>query len=158
MSTGTSLAIFLDDLQWADSATLKLIDLIVTDPQIKHLFLIGAYRDNEVSSTHPLTIVIDSLVQENVTVNQISLVPLKLEKVTQLIADTLHSDRECIKPLAELTLRKTEGNPFFVNEFLKTLYQENLLTFTTPSQGELGDGSGILLKLRRSPLPIMWLT
>ncbi|WP_349775300.1 trifunctional serine/threonine-protein kinase/ATP-binding protein/sensor histidine kinase [Geitlerinema calcuttense] len=132
------LAIFLDDLQWADSATLKLIDLIVTDPQIKHLFLIGAYRDNEVSSTHPLTIVIDSLVQENVTVNQINLVPLKLEKVTQLIADTLHSDREGIKPLAELTLRKTEGNPFFVNEFLKTLYQENLLTFTTPQSGGIG--------------------
>lgn len=132
------LVIFLDDLQWADSATLKLIELILTDDKVTHVFLIGAYRDNEVNSTHPLMMLVDSLTQENVTINQINLVPLGIDRVTQLVAETLHSDREQVKPLAELAVRKTEGNPFFVNEFLKTLYQENLLTFAAPQSGGIG--------------------
>ncbi|MEP0755241.1 trifunctional serine/threonine-protein kinase/ATP-binding protein/sensor histidine kinase [Trichocoleus sp. Lan] len=134
------LVIFLDDLQWADSATLKLMELMMTDDQTHYLFLIGAYRDNEVSSTHPLMITLDSLRDDGAIINQINLAPLELEHITHLIADTLHTDRESVRSLASLILRKTEGNPFFVNEFLKTLYQENLLTFTPPqtflTQGE----------------------
>ncbi|HEY9297869.1 MAG TPA: serine/threonine-protein kinase PknK, partial [Phormidium sp.] len=134
------LVIFLDDLQWADSATLKLMELMMTDDQTHYLFLIGAYRDNEVSSTHPLMMTLDSLRDDGAIINQINLAPLELEHITHLIADTLHTDRESVRSLASLILRKTEGNPFFVNEFLKTLYQENLLTFTPPqtflTQGE----------------------
>ncbi len=126
------LVIFLDDLQWADSATLKLIELMMTDIDTQYLFLIGAYRDNEVNSTHPLMMMLDGLRQEGATVNLITLAPLGLESMAQLIADTLHSDIAAVEPLAELVVRKTEGNPFFVNEFLKTLYTENLLTFNPP--------------------------
>jgi predicted ATPase len=142
------LVIFLDDLQWADSATLKLMELMMTDANTTNkssslssplaggteggLFLIGAYRDNEVSPTHPLMMTVDGLRNVGVTVNFITLAPLALEPICQLIADTLHSDTSSVKPLAELVVRKTEGNPFFVNEFLKTLYAENLLSFNFP--------------------------
>ena len=123
------LVIFLDDLQWADSATLKLIELMITDEQMQYLLLIGAYRDNEVNPTHPLMITLDTLHNTTAIINQISLEPLNLEHITNLIAETLHSNHDLVKPLAELIVTKTQGNPFFVNEFLKTLHQEQLLTF-----------------------------
>ncbi|HBB34401.1 MAG TPA: serine/threonine-protein kinase PknK [Cyanobacteria bacterium UBA8803] len=123
------LVIFLDDLQWADSATLKLIELMMTDTDTEYLFLISAYRDNEVSPSHPLIVTLEGLRQTGATINQITLSPLALHHVNQLIADTLYANTESVKPLAELVVRKTGGNPFFVNEFLKTLYQENLLSF-----------------------------
>ncbi len=126
------LVIFLDDLQWADSATLKLIELMMTDSDTQYLFLIGAYRDNEVKPSHLLMMTLDGLRKEGATVNFITLAPLALEPISQLIADTLHSDIASVKPLAELVVQKTEGNPFFVNEFLKTLYAENLLMFNSP--------------------------
>ena len=128
------LVIFLDDLQWTDSATLKLLEVIMTDAETGYLFFIGAYRDNEVNRTHPLMITLDSLRSQGVIINNITLAPLALDHIRNLIADTLHSNTIAVKPLAELVIRKTSGNPFFVNQFLKTLYQENLLTFTLPSQ------------------------
>jgi PAS domain S-box-containing protein len=127
------LVIFLDDLQWVDSATLKLIELMMTDIDTQYLFLIGAYRDNEVNSTHSLMMTLDELRRQEATINQITLAPLELEPLSHLIADTLHSDTDSVKPLAELVKGKTEGNPFFVNEFLKTLYAENLLVFPPPA-------------------------
>ncbi len=127
------LVIFLDDLQWADSATLKLIELMMTDADMQYLFLIGAYRDNEVSPAHPLMMALDGLVQQGATINSITLAPLELKHTSQLIADTLHRDTEAVKPLAELVMRKTAGNPFFVNQFMKTLYAENLITLERQS-------------------------
>ncbi len=123
------LAIFLDDLQWADSATLKLIELMMKDEDTQYLFLIGAYRDNEVSPTHPLMITLESMRNDGVIINEINLEPLKIEQISQLIADTLHSNTNLVRSLMKLVIQKTGGNPFFVNQFLKTLYQENLLTF-----------------------------
>ncbi|HEY9675312.1 MAG TPA: AAA family ATPase [Waterburya sp.] len=123
------LVIFLDDLQWVDSATLKLIELIMTDSETQYLFLIGAYRDNEVKSSHQLMMTIERLRREGATINQMTLAPLAPEAIAQLIAETLYCDTASVQPLAELVLRKTGGNPFFTNEFLKTLYTENLLTF-----------------------------
>jgi len=127
------LVIFLDDLQWADSATLKLIELMMTDTDMQYLFLIGAYRDNEVSPTHPLIMTLEGLRNLGATINSISLAPLALENISQLIADTLHSDAAGVKPLAELVNQKTEGNPFFVNQFMKNLHAENLITFNLPN-------------------------
>ncbi|HEY9650083.1 MAG TPA: AAA family ATPase, partial [Coleofasciculaceae cyanobacterium] len=107
------LVIFLDDLQWADAASLKLLQLIMTDSQINYLLVIGAYRDNEVKPTHPLMVTLDDLRQERVIIHQITLTPLRLAHVSQMIADTLHRDIEAVHPLAELILQKTGGNPFF---------------------------------------------
>ena len=123
------LVIFLDDLQWIDSATLKLIELMLLDEQTKSLFLIGAYRDNEVNPTHPLALMLERLRKQGAVLQEITLTPLTLEPLSQLIAETLHRNANTVRALAELVLRKTEGNPFFVSEFLRMLHSENLLTF-----------------------------
>ncbi|MBE9178556.1 AAA family ATPase [Oculatella sp. LEGE 06141] len=123
------LVIFLDDLQWADSATLRLVELIMLDEQTQSLFLIGAYRDHEVSSSHPLTVLLERLRKQGTVLQEINLAPLTLEPLSQLLAGTLHQTTDTVHSLAELVLRKTKGNPFFVNEFLRMLHRENLLTF-----------------------------
>ncbi|URD48701.1 AAA family ATPase [Chroococcidiopsis sp. CCNUC1] len=123
------LVIFLDDLQWIDSATLKLIELLLLDEQTQFLFLIGAYRDNEVHPTHPLVLTLLELRKQGAVLQEITLAPLALESLNQLIAETLDRNPDTVRDLAQLVLRKTEGNPFFVGEFLRMLYSENLLTF-----------------------------
>ncbi|MDJ0546750.1 MAG: AAA family ATPase, partial [Microcystis sp. M53601_WE4] len=123
------LVIFLDDLQWADLASLQLIELIMLDGDMDYLFLIGSYRSNEINSTHPLTATLDKLEQGGIIINQVILKPLGLEQVNQLIAETLNHSPEYVQSLAALVWQKTHGNPFFVNEFLKTIYWENLLFF-----------------------------
>ncbi|MFM7791793.1 MAG: ATP-binding protein, partial [Microcystis panniformis] len=123
------LVIFLDDLQWTDLASLQLIELIMLDGDMDYLFLIGSYRSNEINSTHPLTATLDKLEQGGIIINQVILRPLGLEQVNQLIADTLNHSPEYVQSLATLVWQKTHGNPFFVNEFLKTIYWENLLFF-----------------------------
>ncbi|MBD2385305.1 trifunctional serine/threonine-protein kinase/ATP-binding protein/sensor histidine kinase [Cylindrospermum sp. FACHB-282] len=124
------LVVFLDDLQWVDSASLKLIELLMTDSDglRQYLLLIGAYRDNEVSPTHPLMLSLDKMQTAGAVVNNIVLAPLQLTDVAALVGDTLN-DRECTKPLAELLFHKTGGNPFFLTQLLKTLHQEDLLTY-----------------------------
>ncbi len=129
------LVIFLDDLQWADLASLKLIELLITDSDSKYLLLIGAYRDNEVSPTHPTIQTIDKIRQTGAAVNDIVLQPLHLVHVEELIADTLNesggSESLSVKTrnFASLLFNKTQGNPFFLSQLLKTLYQEDLLTY-----------------------------
>jgi PAS domain S-box-containing protein len=127
-STDHPLVIFFDDLQWADSATLKLIELMMFDEQTQSLFLIGAYRD-KVNPTHPLILTLERLRKQGAVLQEITLAPLTLEPLSQLIAETLHQNTDTVHSLAELVLRKTEGNPFFVGEFLRMLHSENLLTF-----------------------------
>jgi len=123
------MVIFLDDLQWVDTATLRFIDLLMTDEDIKYLLLIGAYRDNEVNFSHPLAISLESLKGNGAPITQIEVGPLGDLHVTHLIADTLSRDQESVMTLANLVVQKTNGNPFFVNQFLTTLYEEDLLTF-----------------------------
>ncbi|HEY9640030.1 MAG TPA: serine/threonine-protein kinase PknK, partial [Coleofasciculaceae cyanobacterium] len=123
------LTIFLDDLQWIDSATLKLIELLLLDEQTQFLFLIGAYRDNEVTPTHPLTLTIEGLRKQGAKLQEVVLAPLTLEPLTQLMGETLHQNGDTVDSLTKLVLRKTEGNPFFVGEFLRSLHSEHLLSF-----------------------------
>lgn len=122
------LVIFLDDLQWTDSATLKLMQLLVTDPDSKYLLFIGAYRDNEVSSTHPLRQSLAEIQETGTTVNTIILPPLDLDQVNQLITDTFNQTKN-IKFLSKLIWEKTGGNPFFLTQLLQALNQEHLLNF-----------------------------
>ncbi|MBD2561942.1 MULTISPECIES: trifunctional serine/threonine-protein kinase/ATP-binding protein/sensor histidine kinase [Nostoc] len=122
------LVVFLDDLQWADSASLNLIELLMTDSNRKYLLLVGAYRDNEVSPTHPLMMSLDKIQSFGAVVDNIVLATLQLTDVEALISDTLN-DTEASKPLAELLFHKTGGNPFFLTQLLKTLYQEDLLSY-----------------------------
>ncbi|QLE48746.1 GAF domain-containing protein [Nostoc sp. C057] len=123
------LTVFLDDMQWADSATLNLIQTVITASSIHYLCFILAYRDNEVDVVHPFSLMMEKICQQGVRKTEIILTPLNLVYVNQLIADTLHSSAERVESLTQLIIQKTDGNPFFVNEFLKTLHQENLLIF-----------------------------
>ncbi len=128
------LVLFLDDLQWIGAASLQLIQMLMTS-DVPFLFLIGAYRDNEVSNTHPLMLAIAELKKAGITIEAIALSSLQETDVQQLLADTLFptaplsSASAEVAPLANLVLSKTNGNPFFVNEFLRALYIEELLTF-----------------------------
>lgn len=123
------LVLFLDDLQWADSASLKIIQLIITDPDSSYLLMIGAYRDNEVSPVHPLMLTLDSIKKAGARVNQIVLQPIDLENLNRLVADTLTCSEERAKPLSEQVFQKTRGNPFFATQFLRSLYDEELLEY-----------------------------
>ncbi len=129
------LVIFLDDLQWADRATLQLIQLLMTLSDSHHLFVIGAYRDNEVSEAHPLMLTLDEICKAKGVVNHIHLTPLNLPNINQLIVDTVHCSPQAALPLSQLVLTKTNGNPFFINEFLKSLYSEELLKFDFSRSG-----------------------
>ncbi|MBD2518544.1 AAA family ATPase [Nostoc sp. FACHB-973] len=123
------LVIFIDDLQWADSASLKLMHLLMSEVDIGYLLLIGAYRDNEVNPVHPLILTLDEIQKLGATVNRITLAPLDQLSVNHLVADTLSCSLELAAPLTDLVLSKTKGNPFFCNQFLKALHQDQLITF-----------------------------
>ncbi|MBD2515982.1 AAA family ATPase [Nostoc sp. FACHB-973] len=123
------LVIFLDDLQWVDHASLKLIQLLATATIGQSLLLIGAYRDNEVNSAHPLMQMVEEIRHSGGVINQLSLSALSVPDINQLIADTLHCQLADSLSLAKLVQLKTGGNPFFMNEFLKSLYTEGLLKF-----------------------------
>ncbi len=123
------LVLFLDDLHWLDAGTLQLLEHLITHPDVRHLLLIGAYRDNEVSPSHPLMLRLDSIRKTEAIVRHIVLAPLSLDDVSRLIADSLHQDRTRTKPLARLVHEKTAGNPFFAIQFLTALFEENLLEF-----------------------------
>ncbi len=123
------LVIFLDDLQWADSASLNLIQLLITDTDSQYLLIIGAYRDNEVSATHPLMLTLEQIQKVGARVNNTTLQPLDIDHVNQFIADTLSCSIEESKPLAELVLNKTNGNPFFLTQLIQSLYKENMFSF-----------------------------
>lgn len=122
------LVIFLDDLQWADFASLKLIQLLI-EARSGHLLMIGAYRDNEVFSAHPLMLTLDEAQKTGAIINTITLKPLTELSLNQLVADTLDCSIVAAQPLAELVYQKTEGNPFFATQFLKRLHQDGLITF-----------------------------
>jgi len=123
------LALFLDDLQWLDSATLDLLEDLLTRPDVRHLLLIGAYRDNEVDFCHPLMRKLETIRRAGASVHEILLAPLTGEDLEQLLAESLHSEPEQVKPLAQLVHEKTAGNPFFAIQFIHSLSEEGLLTF-----------------------------
>jgi PAS domain S-box-containing protein len=123
------LALFLDDLQWLDSATLDFLEHLITHPEVRHLLMIGAYRDNEVGPSHPLTHTVEVIRKTNASVHEIVLAPLGLGDVGRLIADGLHCGLERAQPLAELVHHRTGGNPFFAIQFLTALTDESLLAF-----------------------------
>jgi PAS domain S-box-containing protein len=123
------LALFLDDLQWLDAATLDLLEDLLTPPGVAHLMLIGAYRDNEVTAAHPLMRTLDAIRKAGAHVREIALAPLAIDDGAQLIADALRGDPERVAPLAQLVHEKTAGNPFFTIQFLSSLAEERLLVF-----------------------------
>ncbi len=123
------LVLFLDDLQWLDSATLDLLEDLFTQPDVQHLMLIGAYRDNEVDSAHPLIRKLEAIRKADAVVHEIILAPLAREELGRLIGDALHCEPERVTALTGLIHDKTAGNPFFANQLISVLVEEGLLTF-----------------------------
>jgi PAS domain S-box-containing protein len=131
------LVLFLDDLQWADEASLNLIQMVLRDKD-HCLLLIGSYRNNEVDQAHPLIKTLEEIKQNNVVyVHELFLAPINVHHIQQIIIETLFCQKDPdSKSLAELILAKTGGNPFFINEFLKTLYSKNLIYFNKSGVNE----------------------
>ncbi|WP_437747620.1 ATP-binding sensor histidine kinase [Sorangium sp. So ce1504] len=123
------LALFLDDLQWADPASLGLLADLMTHPETRCLLVIGAYRDNEVTPSHPLMLALDQMRNGGASVSEIVLGPLSREHLATLVSDTLHCRREDAAPLSDLVHEKTAGNPFFAIQFLTALHEERLIEF-----------------------------
>jgi predicted ATPase/signal transduction histidine kinase len=129
------LVLFLDDLQWADGATLELLRSLITDPELAHVLFLGAYRDNEVDSAHPLRLLIDRLRGAGTAITPLVIAPLTLEDITRLLSDTLQVPPPAALDLARIIASKTLGNPFFVIEFLMTIHRDELLRFDAARGG-----------------------
>ncbi len=123
------LVMFLDDLQWADSASLNLIKLLMTESSRQHLLLIGAYRDNEVSLGHPLMMILAEIKKHGAKIQTIILQNLSYLKLNEWISDTLKCAEESAWPLSQFVHQKTKSNPFFITQYLKALHQDGLITF-----------------------------
>jgi predicted ATPase/signal transduction histidine kinase/ActR/RegA family two-component response regulator len=141
------LVLFIDDLQWADLASLDLLQSLVQDTG--YLLVIGAYRDNEVSPIHPSILAIDEIAKTGIAVNTVTLKSLSQEHLNQLVADTLNCNALVAQPLAELVEIKTQGNPFFATQFLKALYADGLIHFDRVNKhGGVGGWSCDLARVR----------
>ena len=123
------LALFLDDLQWLDEATLDLIESLLSQPDVSHLLLIGAYRNNEVGATHPLMLKLETIRKNRAKIRYVVVAPLTEDDLTRLMADTFRCDSKRATPLALLVQAKTAGNPFFAVQFISALVDESLIAF-----------------------------
>ena len=123
------IVLFIDDLQWADSASIHLLKILMNDRSIGYLLCIGAYRDNEVNDSHPFIMALSEMREQGVDLVPIKIGNLKRSDVHQLVADSVSSSLENTHDLAELIYSKTSGNAFFTQQFLKSLYQDNHLYF-----------------------------
>jgi PAS domain S-box-containing protein len=123
------LVLFIDDLQWLDIATLDVVEYLLAQPDLRHVLVIGAYRDTEVDAAHPLVPKLQAIRRGGTAVHELALAHLSEEDLIHLVADALHSAPERIETLARIVHRKTLGNPLFATQFLTALGDEGLLTF-----------------------------
>ena len=123
------LALFLDDLQWLDAATLEIIEHLVAEPNVKYVLLVGSYRSNELEPSHVLVRTLERIRNAGTSVREIALKPLASSDIRRLIADALRTEAEQVRPLAKLVFEKTGGNAFFVNQFIAALVEDGLLAF-----------------------------
>ena len=124
------IAIFLDDLQWADTPSINLIFAILCNPEMKYLYLILSFRDNEVLPTDPLSIMLEDLKKVGFVYSKILLEPFSVSNIIHLVSDTLNCEEDKVGELADTLFQKTKGNPFFVNETFKSLYDKDLIEFS----------------------------
>ncbi|HIE3578442.1 TPA: EAL domain-containing protein [Legionella anisa] len=124
------LVLFLDDLQWADNSSLNFIENLLHDRETNYLLIIGAYRNNEINENHPLQLSISNLNKNKANLSTLTLKPLRLNNVQELLLDTLSGSQRKIQGLAQCIYDKTQGNPFFINAFLRNIYEQNILNFS----------------------------
>lgn len=123
------LVLFIDDLHWADEPSLKLLELFFSNPTIHNFLVIATYRDNEVTPFHPLNITLKEIVARGGNVKGLTILPLSIDSVQEMIQGTFHGPTKQAKDLTQLLFRKTQGNPFFTLQLLKALYDKELFYF-----------------------------
>ncbi|MFM7169300.1 MAG: AAA family ATPase [Cyanobium sp.] len=151
-SRDTPVVLFLDDLQWADTATLNLLKVALTDLSIKRFLILGSYRDNEITAMHPLALMLDEVREEGGKVTTLHLEQLLKVDVAELIADTLAIEPEVGDMLAAIVTEKTLGNPFFVRQYLEKLHDDGLIFQAAASPGEVPRWRWNLDQIRTSPI------
>ena len=127
------IVIFADDLQWADSASMSFIRTLSMETEIRYLLIVGAYRDNVVDKSHLLMRTTDDARKNGATITTLTLLPLSVKHVNQMIAGLLRNNEPASQELSEIVHQKTSGNPFFIRQFLKTLQERNVLTLIPES-------------------------
>ncbi len=165
-TTEHPLVLFLDDLQWLDSATLTLLEYLATSPDVRHVLIVGAYRDNELTPSHQFLRTLDAIRSAGVPLRELALTPLLPEDVTALVADALRADPAYVWSLAQVVHERSLGNPFFAIQFFTELTEDLLLAFDATTQRWVWDidqirGKGfansvvdlMLGKLARLPIP-----
>ncbi len=145
----TPLVLFLDDLQWADSASFKMIELFVEDTENRYQLFIGAYRDNETGASHPLWSTLNKIQESGTSVNHIRLGPFTSEHLSELVVETFNCEKAGVEPLVGLLLNRVGGNPFFLRELLQNLYSEKMVFFNHGSRRWLWD----LGRIRQKEIP-----
>ncbi|PRP90926.1 Serine/threonine-protein kinase PknB [Enhygromyxa salina] len=133
------LVVFLDDLQWSDLTSIRLLQALLGGTQPRRLLIVGAYRDNEVGPAHPLAAALEQLRASEVAVNEINLGPLQPADLCELLAEVLDSTTDVVEPLARAMYRKTQGNPFFIGQFLRTLQEDGSLRLDESGGGFVWD-------------------
>jgi predicted ATPase/two-component sensor histidine kinase len=129
------LALFLDDLQWLDDATLHFLRYLLTEGAPSHLLLIGAYRDGEVGPAHPLSDTLDAIRRaDQATVEDLPLRPLQRDALQSLVVDALHCLPEQAAGLAEVLQARSEGNAFHAVQLLRELVDDQAIVFD-PARG-----------------------
>jgi len=133
------LVMFIDDLQWADNGSLILLSLLMTNKDIDYMLFVGAYRNNEIDESHPLSVMIKNMKEKRVSMHDIETPNLSMSNVNELISDALHTSQVETYPLTALVVRKTHGNPFFVEQFLRSLSDKKLVWFSYEKKSWIWD-------------------
>jgi len=132
------IVLFIDDLQWADIASLTLLKNIITELELPYLYFIGAYRYQEVDATHPTALILEEIRKQNIVINRIKVKDLTIPDLEELIKDTLKCDLEYCIDLIDIVYNKTHGNPFFVNQFLQSMHENGLIRYEVNTLGNKG--------------------
>ena len=146
LSADTPLVLFLDNIQWADLASSSFLQRFAASPELHHILIVGSVRAGEITADHPLNGALQKFRESGNTVHQIELNPLRFEDVNLMLAQTLNCPTEVSSPLSEITLAKTGGNPFFINEFLRSIHEEGLLRFDRERGGWVWDLTRIQMR------------
>ncbi|HHV64633.1 MAG TPA: AAA family ATPase [Peptococcaceae bacterium] len=125
----TPLVLFLDDLQWADSPSIRLLEKIVQDKNLHFMLILGAYRDHELAPSHPLTAWLSKIALQKQGIVTLAMEPLAIGHVQKLLQESLHCEAEEVKEPAKICMAETQGNPFFLTQFLYSLQEDKLLYF-----------------------------
>jgi predicted ATPase/signal transduction histidine kinase len=142
------LTLFLDDLQWVDAASLQLLQQWLDDDACHYLLVIGAYRESEVDAAHPLALSVAAWRETGSAIHEIHLGPIRGDDIALLTAEAFNQDVAATRPLADLIMHKTAGNPFFVRRLLRLMHSQRFIRFVPESRTWQWD----VTELERAPV------